>query len=71
MEKQKGIEAVPVNPYATKRAKELGDNSQTKSDKKDMLTIAKLVKDGRYFEPYMPHDIYAELRVLSVLPYAF
>ena len=41
------------------------DNSQTKSDKKDALTIAKLVKDGRYFELYLPHDIYAELRGLS------
>ena len=54
-----------VNPYATKQAKELDDNSQTKSDKKDALTIAKLVKDGRYFELYLPHDVYAELRGLS------
>lgn len=63
--KQEGIKVVLVNPYATKQAKELDDNSQTKSDKKDALTIAKLVKDGRYFELYLPHDIYAELRVLS------
>lgn len=46
LEKQEGIQAVLVNPYATKQAKELDDNSQTKSDKKDALTIAKLVKDG-------------------------
>ena len=65
LKKQKGITVVLVNPYATKQAKELDDNSQTKSDKKDALTIAKLVKDGRYFELYMPHDIYAELRSLS------
>ena len=65
LEKQKGITVVLVNPYATKQAKELDDNSQTKSDKKDALTIAKLVKDGRYFELYLPHDIYAELRGLS------
>ena len=65
LEKQEGISVVLVNPYATKRAKELDDNSQTKSDKKDALTIAKLVKDGRYFELYLPHDIYAELRGLS------
>ena len=63
--KQDGIKVVLVNPYATKQAKELDDNSQTKSDKKDALTIAKLVKDGRYFELYLPHDIYAELRGLS------
>lgn len=63
--KQAGITVVLVNPYHTKKAKELDDNSQTKSDKKDALTIARLVKDGRYFETYLPHDIYAELRVLS------
>lgn len=65
LEKQEGIKVVLVNPYAAKQAKELDDNSQTKSDKKDALTIAKLVKDGRYFELYLPHDIYAELRGLS------
>lgn len=65
LEKQDGIKVVLVNPYATKRAKELDDNSQTKSDKKDALTIAKLVKDGRYFGLYLPHDVYAELRGLS------
>ena len=65
LEKQDGIKAVLVNPYATKQAKELDDNSQTKSDKKDALTIAKLVKDGRYFELCLPHDVYAELRGLS------
>ena len=63
--KQKNIMVVLVNPYATKRAKELDDNSPTKSDKKDSLTIARLVKDGRYFETYLPHDVYADLRVLS------
>ena len=56
--KQAKITVVLVNPYHTKRAKELDDNSQTKSDKKDALTIARLVKDGRYFETYLPHDVY-------------
>ena len=63
--KQEHIHVVLVNPYHTKKAKELDDNSQTKSDKKDALTIARLVKDGRYFEAYLPHDIYADLRVLA------
>ena len=44
--KQAKITVVLVNPYHTKKAKELDDNSQTKSDKKDALTIARLVKDG-------------------------
>jgi transposase len=56
---------VCVNPYHTKKAKELDDNSQTKSDKKDAVTIARLVKDGRFFDPYLPQNIYAELRVLT------
>lgn len=63
--KRAGITVVLVNPYHTKKAKELDDNSQTKSDKKDALTIARLVKDGRYFETYLPHDVYAELRGLT------
>jgi len=60
-----GITVVMVNPYHTKRAKELDDNSPTKSDIKDALTIARLVRDGRYYEVYMPQDVFAELRVLS------
>lgn len=59
------LTVVMVNPYHTKRAKELDDNSPTKSDKKDALTIARLVRDGRYYEVYMPQDTFAELRVLS------
>ena len=59
-----GYRVVGVNPYHTKKAKELDDNSQTKSDKKDAITIARLVKDGRFFEPYLPEGTYGELRVL-------
>ena len=62
---QRKYRIVGVNPYHTKKAKELDDNSQTKSDKKDAITIARLVKDGRYFDPYLPTDVYEELRVLS------
>ena len=60
-----GLTIVGVNPYHTKKAKELDDNSPTKCDKKDAITIARLVKDGRYFNPYLPQDVYAELRVLT------
>jgi len=60
-----GYHVVGVNPHHTKKAKELDDNSQTASDKKESLVIARLVKDGRYFEPYLPQDVYAELRGLS------
>ena len=60
-----GYRIVCVNPYHTKKAKELDDNSQTTSDKKDAITIARLVKDGRYFDPYLPQSVYAELRMLT------
>ena len=56
---------VGVNPHHTKKAKELDDNSQTKSDKKDAITIARLVKDGRFFAPYLPQGEYGELRGLT------
>lgn len=61
-----GFKIVLVNPYHTKRAKELDDNSQTKNDKKDALTIARLVKDGRYSDMYLPKEEYAELRALTL-----
>jgi transposase len=60
-----GCQVVSVNPFHTKKAKELDDNSPTKNDKKDALTIARLVKDGRFFDPYIPQGAYGELRVLS------
>ena len=62
---RKGLRVVGVNPFHTKKAKELDDNSPTKSDKKDALTIARLVQGGRFFDPYLPQDVYAELRGLS------
>ena len=62
---ERGYRVVGVNPYHTKKSKELDDNSPTKSDKKDAITIARLVKDGRFFDPYLPVDVYAELRGLA------
>jgi transposase len=60
----KNIDArvVLVNPLHVKRSKELDDNSQTKNDRKDPKTIAKLVTEGRYSMPYIPEGIYSELR---------
>jgi len=60
--KDQGIKIVLVNPYHVKRSKELDDNNPTKNDRKDPKTIAMLVKDGRYMEPYIPEGIYSELR---------
>lgn len=61
------MKPVLVNPFHVKQTKELDDNSPTKNDRKDPKTIAKLVNDGRYSYPYIPEDIYAELRTASNL----
>lgn len=61
--KEYDVKLVPVNPYHVKQTKELDDNHPGKTDRKDPKTIAKLVLEGRYSEPYLPEGIYAELRV--------
>ena len=66
LKKYKEIKVVTVNPYHVKRSKELDDNSQTKNDKKDCLTIARIVRDARFFEPYIPEGIWEELRVSTI-----
>jgi hypothetical protein len=60
------ISVVQVNPYAVKQTKELEDNSQSKDDRKDPKLIANLVKDGNYGMPYLPEDLFADLRRLSM-----
>ena len=62
----KGISVVQVNPYAVKQTKELEDNSQLKDDRKDPKLIANLVKDGNFGMPYLPEEIYADIRRLSM-----
>ena len=59
------LKFVFVSPMHVKRTKELDDNHPSKTDAKDPKTIAKLVIEGRYLEPYIPEDIYAELRVMN------
>jgi transposase len=62
--KDKGIETVLVNPHLVKKNKENRDNTRSKSDKKDALVIADMVKNG-YYSPVRFHSKeYEELRVL-------
>ena len=61
-----GISVVQVNPYAVKQTKEIEDNSQLKDDTKDPKLIANLVKDGNFGMPYLPEELYADLRCLSM-----
>jgi transposase len=53
-----------LNPYHVKCARELDDNTPSKSDQKEPKTIAMLVKDGRYRDVYIPEGSYQELREL-------
>lgn len=61
--KDQEMKVVLVNPFHVNRSKELDDNNPTKNDRKDPKTIAMLVKDGRYIEPYIPEGVYKELRI--------
>lgn len=63
----RGYPLALVNPYHVKKIKELEDNSQTKTDIKDCILVAKLVRDGNYFNPNLSYGIYAELQRLSRL----
>ena len=62
-----GMRPVHVNPHHVKKSKEMDDNDPSKNDRKDPKVIAGLVNEGRYFYPYIPDGIYAEIRVLSRL----
>jgi transposase len=62
-----GMRPVHVNPHHVKKPKEMDDNDPSKNDRKDPKVIAGLVNEGRYFYPYIPDGIYAEIRALSGL----
>jgi len=58
------IEAVTVNPHLVKKNKENRDNSRSKSDKKDALVIADMVKNGYYSFIRPTSEAFEKLRVL-------
>jgi len=60
--KANDYKVVTVNPLHVKKIKELDDNLQTKTDKKDAKIIAQLVKDARYSTPNLLEGEYEELR---------
>ncbi|MFD6442102.1 IS110 family transposase [Peribacillus sp. NPDC060186] len=61
---KQGIEVVTVNPHLVKRNKENRDNTQYKSDKKDALVIADMVKNGYYAFVRNTSESFEILRVL-------
>jgi transposase len=58
------IEAVLVNPHLIKKNKENRDNTPSKSDRKDALVIADMVKNGYYSPVRFNPEAYEELRIL-------
>ncbi|MGF6949827.1 transposase [Neobacillus sp. B4I6] len=58
------IEVATVNPHLVKRNKENRDNTQSKSDKKDALVIADMVKNGYYSFIRPSSESFEKLRVL-------
>ena len=61
---KKNIEVVTVNPHLVKRNKENRDNTQSKSDQKDALVIADMVKNGYYSLVRLSSEAFEKLRVL-------
>jgi transposase len=58
------FQAVLVNPHLVKKNKENRDNTRSKSDMKDALVIADMVKNGYYSWIHTTPEAFEELRVL-------
>ena len=61
---KQNMDVVTVNPHHVKRNKENRDNTQSKSDKKDALVIADMVKNGYYAFVRSTSESFEKLRVL-------
>lgn len=61
----KGAELVQVNPVNTKKFKSIIDNSPLKSDKKDPVVLAGLIRYGHYLSVVIPRGYSAKLRRLT------
>ncbi|WP_028609720.1 IS110 family transposase [Paenibacillus harenae] len=62
--KDRNLEVVLVNPHLVKKNKENRDNTPSKSDIKDALVIADMVKNGYYTVIKETSEVFIELRVL-------
>lgn len=65
--KERDYKIYLVNPYHVKLSKELRDNRQRKTDKKDSLLISNLLKEGKYLNVLMLSGNYELLRRISIL----
>ena len=62
----RGFHLYLVNPYHVKLSKELRDNTPRKTDKKDTLIIANLVREGKFLSNRLLKGNYAILRRLVI-----
>lgn len=65
--KERNYRIYLVNPYHVKLSKELRDNRQRKTDKKDSLLISNLLKEGKYLNVLMLSGNYDLLRRITSL----
>jgi transposase len=61
----KPVELVQVNPFFTKRWKDVNGNNRTKSDMKDPLVIADIIEMRNYLSVIVPKGDSAQLRRLT------
>ncbi|KRE47800.1 IS110 family transposase [Paenibacillus sp. Soil522] len=61
---ERHFEVVLVNPHLVKKNKENRDNTPSKSDRKDALVIADMVKNGYYSFTRTTPEAFEDLRVL-------
>lgn len=64
--KERGYHIYLVNPYHVKLSKEMRDNRQRKTDKKDSKLIGYLVKEGKFLNSRLLDGEYEVLRRLTV-----
>jgi transposase len=65
--REKGVTVVQVNPLHTHKAKDLYDNSPSKTDAKDARIIADLASQGKFLRCIIPEGRYADLRYLAFM----
>lgn len=63
--KERPVRLVQVNPFHTKRVKELNGNSPNKTDRKDPKVIADIIELGHGLTVVIPEGAAAELRRLT------
>jgi len=64
---EKGYRPYLVNPFHVRLSKELRDNRQRKTDKKDSQLIAHLVREGKYMNSRLLAGEYEDLRRLTIV----